>query len=86
MGGVAVGGRELWHGAARGLAQGMGDWDLLGFVLLCLALVLLWLFFGFALLWFCLAFALAFARHSRERGLCFTSAQPNIQGLSCENV
>ncbi|MFD0323139.1 hypothetical protein [Lysobacter gummosus] len=25
-------------------------------------------------------------RHSRERGLRFTSAEPNIQGLSCENV
>jgi hypothetical protein len=26
-----------------------------------------------------------FARHSREGGLGFTSAQPNIQGLSREN-
>ncbi|MFD0324548.1 hypothetical protein [Lysobacter gummosus] len=25
-------------------------------------------------------------RHSRERGLRFTSAEPNIQCLSCENV
>ncbi|KRB08750.1 hypothetical protein ASD86_05420 [Lysobacter sp. Root690] len=30
MGGVAVGGRELWHGAAWGLAQGMGGFDGLG--------------------------------------------------------
>ncbi|MFQ6313800.1 hypothetical protein, partial [Lysobacter capsici] len=59
-------------GLRGGWRRGWGDWDLLGFVLL-------WLFFGFALLWFCLAFALAFARHSREGGLCFTSAQPNIQ-------